>query len=116
MKRCPRWKKEQKVLWEEVQKETGKGTERWKVHELFEEVECSQAVLDFLSSTEVGKIVPGESRDEDAESKASQWELRERTEREEEGMVEELGAEEQGEEEHGLFLPTLPFMYLAEPE
>ena len=116
MKRCPRWKKEQKVLWEEVRKETGKGRERWKVHELFAEVECSQAVLDILSSMEVGKIVPAESRDGDAESEVSEWELRERTEREEERRAKEFGAEEGGEEEHGLFLPTPPFMASAEPE
>ena len=79
-------------------------------------MECSQAVLDILSSTEVGKIVPAESRDEDAESEASEWELRERTEREEERRAEELGAQEEGEEEHGLFLPTPPFMASSEPE
>jgi len=115
LKRCP-WKKEQKVLWEDVRKEIGKGRERWKVHELFAEVECSQAVLDILSSTEVGKIVPAESRDEDAESEASEWELRERTEREEERRAEELGAEEEGEEEHRQFLRTQPFMASLELE
>jgi len=115
LKRCP-WKKEQKVLWEEVRKEIRKGRERWKVHELFAEVECSQAVLDILSSMEVGKIVPAESRDEDAESEASEWELRERTEQEEERRAEELGAEEEGEEEHRQFLRTPPFMASPEPE
>ena len=99
-----------------MRKEIGKGRERWKVHEFFAEVECSQPVLDFLSSTEVGKIVPAESRDEDAESEASEWELGERTEREEERRAEELGTEEEGEEEHRLFLPTPPFMASAEPE
>jgi len=114
LKRCPRWKKEQKDLWEEVWKETGKGRERWKVHELFAERTCSQALLDFLSSTDIGKIVPAEEGD-DAESEASEWELRERAEQEEERRVEAetLGMEV---EEPPLFLPTPPFMASEEVE
>ena len=114
MKRCPRWKKEQKDLWEEVWKETGKGRERWKVHEHFAERTCSQALLDFLSSTDIGKIVPAEEGD-NAESEASEWKLRERAEQEEERRVEAetLGMEV---EEPPLFLPTLPFMASEEAE
>ena len=112
MKRCPRWKKEQKVLWKEVWKETGRGRERWKAHELFAEGGCSQAVLDFLSSTDVGKIVPAVEVD-DAESEASEWELRERQEREEERGAE---AEALGDGEEPLFLPIPPFMASAEAE
>jgi len=68
---------------------------------------CSQAVLDFLTTTEVGKIVPAAEEDEDTGSEASEWELRERMEPEEERReeVEALGA---GEEP--LFLPTPPFI------
>jgi hypothetical protein len=53
--------------------------------------------------------------DEDAQSEASGWELRERREREEERRVEaeELGAED---EELPLFFPTPPFMAPAEEE
>jgi len=54
-----------------VWKETGKGRERWKVHELFAERTCSQALLDFLCSTDIGKIVPAEEGG-DAESEASE--------------------------------------------
>ena len=36
---------------------------------------CNQAVLDFLSTTDVGRLVPAE---EDAGNKVSEWELRER--------------------------------------
>ena len=28
LKRCPRWKEEQKVLWQKVEEETGRGRER----------------------------------------------------------------------------------------
>jgi len=116
LKRCPRWKKEQRTLWEEVYKETGRGRERWKAHELFAESACSQSVLDFLSSTEVGKIAPAEKED-DAESEASERELRERAEQEEEKRAEELVAEDVGDGgEHRLFLPTPSFMASAETE
>jgi len=118
LKRCPRWKKEQKDLWEEVWKETGRGRERWKVHELFAESGCSQSLLDFLASTDVGKIAP--AVEEDATSEASEWELRERREREEEAETETeaLGAEDVGDTrgEHRLFLPTPPFMASAGEE
>ena len=50
---------------------------------------------------------------DDAESEASQWELRERQEREEERGVE---AEALGDGEEPLFLPTPPFMVLVEVE
>ena len=96
LKRCPRCKSEQKTLWEEVWKEAGRGRWQWKAHELFAEQRCSQAVLDFLSVTEVGKTVPAEEREEDVESETSEWELRERVEREEEKRAEELGAENEG--------------------
>jgi len=85
----------------------------WKVHE-FAERTCSQALLDFLSSTDIGKIVPAEEGD-DAESEASEWELWERAEQEEERRVEAetLGMEA---EEPPLFLPTPPFMASEEAE
>jgi len=61
--------------------------------------------------------VPAEEREEDVESEASEWELRERAEREEEKWVEELGAEDAGAGgEHWLFLPTPLFMASAEKE
>ena len=108
LKGCPKWRKQQRMLWKEVWKETGKGRRRWKAHQLFADRRCSQAVLNFLASTEVGKTVL--AAEEDARSEASEWELRERAERGEErrAEAEALGAEE--EEEHPLFLPTPPFM------
>jgi ribonuclease HI len=116
LKGCPKWRKQQRVLWKEVWKETGKGRGRLKAHELFAEPGARQAVLDFLSTTDVGKTVPAVEVEEDARSEASEWELRERAEREEDRRAEELGVEDDGEagEEHRLFLPTPPFMMSAE--
>jgi hypothetical protein len=74
---------------------------------------CSRAVLDFLSTTDVGRRVPAPA-EEDTQSEVSEWELRERREREEESRAEdeELGAAV----EEPLFLPTPAFMASAEEE
>jgi hypothetical protein len=58
LKVCPAWKEQQKTLWAEVRKETGRGKSRWKVRDLLADERCSRAVLDFLSTTDVGRLVP----------------------------------------------------------
>ena len=35
LKECQRWKEQQKTLWREVYKETGRGKRRWRAHDLF---------------------------------------------------------------------------------
>jgi len=73
-------------------------------------------VLNFLSSTDVGKTVP--VVEEGAESEVSEWELWERVEREAEWRAEEPNTEgvEEAGGEHQLFLPTPPFMVSVEAE
>jgi len=75
---------------------------------------CRQAVLDFLSSTDVGRLVPP-VEESGAGSEVSEEELRERRDREEERAAEPLGAAgEMGAwEELPLFLPTPSFMASA---
>jgi hypothetical protein len=70
-------------------------------------------VLDFLFTTDVGRLVPAPA-EEDAQSEASEWELWERREREEERRVEaeELGV--WGKEQP--LLPTPIFIASAEEE
>jgi hypothetical protein len=58
-KASPGWKEQQKTLWAEVRKETGRWKSRWKVRDLLADERCSRAVLDFLSTTDVGRRVPG---------------------------------------------------------
>jgi hypothetical protein len=113
LKVCPAWKEQQRTLWTEVRKETGRWKSRWKVRDLLADERCTRAVLDFLSTTDVGRLVPAPA-EEDAQSEASEWELRERREREEERRAEAegLGAEV----EEPLFLPTPAFMASAEEE
>jgi len=74
---CPEWKMQQKILWAEVLKETKRWKSRWTVRDLLADGRCAQAVLDFLSSTDVGRLVPP-LEEGDAGSEASEWELRER--------------------------------------
>jgi len=70
-------------------------------------------VLDFLSSTDVGRLVPAVEED-DVGSDVSEWNLRERWEREEEWRAE---AEAVGAgAEPPLFLPMPSFMASAGEE
>jgi len=82
------------------------------IRDLPADTRCNRSVLDFLSTADVGRLVPAPA-EEDARSEASEWELRERKEWEEERRVEaeELGAEG---EEQPLFLPMPPFMASTE--
>jgi len=100
-----------------VQKETGRWKSRWKIRDFHADRRCSQALRDFLSTTDVGRRVLAE---EDAESEVSEWELRGRREREEEreAEAEELGAtgELGAGEELPLFLPTPSFMASADED
>jgi hypothetical protein len=110
----PKWKGQQKVLWTEIKKETGRWKSRWKVRDLPADERHSRAVLDFLSTTDVGRLVPAPV-EEDAQSETLEWQFRERSEREE---VRRREAEELGEggEEQPLFLPTPSFMVSTEEE
>ena len=86
---------------------TGRWKDRWKARDLLAEAECSRAVLDFLTSTDVGRRVPAEA-EEDTVSAVSELEVRE-------WMGEHgAGIEEPGAGgEHPLFLPTPDFMASA---
>jgi len=84
-------------------KETGKlpgptrGRDRTSIAELLADERCSQAVLEFLANTGVGRTSgPPAAGEEDGEaSEASEWEERERAERLAEPRAEEerLGEE-----------------------
>jgi len=83
------------------------------IRDLLADGRCAQAVLDFLSSTDVGRLVPPLGVGGSGGSEASEGELRERLEREEELEAEAAELEAAGElgagEEPPLFLPTPPF-------
>jgi len=48
---------QQKLLWAEVQRETGRWKSWGKFRNLLADRRCEQAVLDFLTSTDVGILV-----------------------------------------------------------
>jgi len=117
---CPEWKTQQKTLWVEVLKETKRRKSRWTVRDLMADERCGQAVLDFLYSTDVGRLVPPLKKEDDAGSEVSEWELRERQQRQEEGEGEgeAPGAGDDMSDGEGLplFHPTPPFMASAGEE
>jgi len=95
----------------EVLEESGRGKSQFKIRDLLADGRCSQAVIDFFSSTDVGGLVPAE---EDARSETSEWERRERRER---------GGERRGlrswvpeGRSHHCFSPRPPFMASVDEE
>jgi len=56
-KNCNRWKMQQKILWAEVRKETGRGKNRFTIRDLFADERCIRPILDFLRTTRVGARV-----------------------------------------------------------
>ena len=88
-KNCPQWKNQQKTLWSTILETTRKlpGPTRGRTHtniaELLSDERCSQAVNQFLATTDVGKTAgPAMAEDEeDASSEASEWEARDQAER-----------------------------------
>jgi len=71
---CPEWKAQQKILWAEVRKETGRWKDWWKIRDLLADERRGRAVLDFLATMDVGRRV---SAEEDAVSEVSEAGLRE---------------------------------------
>jgi len=53
-KHCERWKMQQKILWAEVRKETGRGKNRYKNRDLLAYQRCTRSELEFLRTTRVG--------------------------------------------------------------
>ena len=102
-KNCPQWRSQQKALWTTVLEETRKlpgptrGRDRTSIAELLVDERCSQAVLQFFATTDVGRTSgpPVAEDGEDAASEASEWEARDQAERAWEWREEEerLGAE-----------------------
>jgi len=97
-KNCPQWKCQQKTLWTTVLKETKKlpgptrRRDRTSIAELLADERCSQAVLQFFATTDVGRTSgpPVAEDEEDAASAASEWEERDQAERLEEMRAVEV--------------------------
>jgi len=97
-----------------VWKETGRWKSRWRIRAFLADARRSQAALDFLNATDVGRrVLAAESEG----GEASERRLQERREREEESeaeaealdAVDEMGTGEEASQ----FLPTPSFMASA---
>jgi len=56
-KNCNKWKLQQKILWAEIRKKTGRGKPRFAIREMFADERCTGAIMDFLRTTKVGARV-----------------------------------------------------------
>jgi hypothetical protein len=70
-KKCTQWKYQQKILWAAVRKEAGRSKDRFKIRDLFADKRCSQAILEFLATTDVGRRAPAPTG-EDTQSEVSE--------------------------------------------
>jgi hypothetical protein len=66
LKDYPQWECQQKILWVEVREETGRGTHHFEIRDLFADERCSQAVLYFLATIDVGRRIPDTAEAETA--------------------------------------------------
>jgi len=46
----------QYLAWAEVRRETGRGKDQFDIRDLFADERCSRPILDFLSTTDVGRL------------------------------------------------------------
>jgi ribonuclease HI len=83
-KNCRRWKLQQKTLWAEVRRDTGRGKNRFKIRDLFADDRCTRPILSFLRATRVGREV-GDG--EDGKRKRGERAERVQNDRREEGVV-----------------------------
>jgi hypothetical protein len=54
-KHCKQWRKPQNALWQAVKEASGRGKSNTSMKNLFGDRRCSEAVIQFLRSTEVGR-------------------------------------------------------------
>jgi len=60
-------------MWAKVEKDTKRGKRKWEMAKLFADGRCSEAILEFLRTTDVGRKVPVEKAEtESSESGVEQ--------------------------------------------
>jgi len=53
---------QQEAMWAKVEKDTKRGKRKWKMVELFADERCSEAILEFLRTTDGAERSGGEGR------------------------------------------------------
>jgi len=76
------------VLWKEVRLQTGRGRDRFRIADLFADERCTEAILAFLETTDVGR-----------RAREEVWENGSESSLEEDGDVVDMGDEEESMEE-----------------
>jgi len=71
-KHCSTWRSQQNAMWALVAKETKRRKRRWKMAELFADERCSGPILEFLRTTDVGRMVPPLRADTESEESAAE--------------------------------------------
>jgi len=75
------------VLWKEVRLQTGRGRDRFRIADLFADERCTDAILAFLETTDVGR-----------RAREEVWENGSESSLEEDGEVVDMGDEEESME------------------
>jgi len=75
-KNCPHWKAQQKTLWVEVRREKERGKDRFKIRTSSPMNDAARRSWTSSPSLIDGRLGP-KPAEEDAQSKASEWELQE---------------------------------------
>jgi len=70
-KHCSTWQSQQNAMWALVATETKCRKRRWKMVELFADERCSESILEFLRTTDVGRMVPPPRADSESEASAA---------------------------------------------
>ena len=75
------------MLWKEVRLQTGRGRDRCRIADLFADERCTDAILAFLETTDVGR-----------RAREEVWENGSESSLEEDGEVVDMGDEEESME------------------
>jgi len=69
---CTAWRRQQKVLWKEVRVQTKRGRDRFRIADLFADERCTDAILTFLETTNVGRKAREEEWEEGSDGSVEQ--------------------------------------------
>jgi len=69
---CTAWRRQQKVLWKEVRVQTKRGRDRFRIADLFADERCTDAILTFLETTNVGRKPREEEWEEGSDGSVEQ--------------------------------------------
>ena len=69
---CTAWRRQQKVLWKEARVQTKRGRNWFRIAELFADERCTDAILTFLETTDVGRRAREEEWEKESDGSVEQ--------------------------------------------